>query len=83
MSLQNQVNFGHALKTLIPVLLILVSWGISVETMRKDVDENTEDISEMKEDAKEIKLQAAKNHKEVMQGLHNIQLELKDKKDRE
>ena len=83
MSLQNQVNFGHVLKTLVPTLVLLLGWGISVEIMRKDVTENIKDIREIKGDAKEIKKQASDNHQEVMQSLHNIQLELKDKKDRE
>ncbi|MAF37137.1 hypothetical protein CL622_08555 [archaeon] len=83
MYFKNQVNFGHILSILAIVIIPLLIWGFSVEAMRKDVERNTNDITEIKSEAKEIKLQNTKNHNEVMDKLHEIELQLKDKKDRE
>ena len=87
-----------ALAILSAVVIPLSIWGVSVEKKfvgtKKDINTNSKGLLAQKIDIenveKELKSKVRylngvqeKNHKEVMMGLHNIQLELKDKKDRE
>ncbi len=71
-----EVTFGNILAILASIIIPLIVWGVSVETRFSKVVENTEDVIELKFDTKE-------NHKEVMAKLHEIDLKLKDKQDRE
>lgn len=87
-----------ALSLLAVVVIPLSIWGVSVEKKfvgtKKDITTNSKAILfqkvELDNVEKEFKSKVRflngvqeKNHKEVMTGLHNIQLQLKDKKDRE
>ena len=84
--------------TVIGIIVIpLIGWGISVETRFAEPHENTRAIKEVKLDVKENtvyigridekiddKLAADnKNFLLVLSKLHDIQLQLKDKKDRD
>ena len=66
-----------------PVELPLMVWGVNVEKRFEQVIDNTGDVKELRMDSKATKRTIQQNHNEVMGGLHNIQLQLKDKKDRE
>jgi cell division protein YceG involved in septum cleavage len=76
------VTFGHILTILAIIIIPLFIWGINVEVKLEQVNDNSEDIIELKKDSKLTNIIMQKNHIEVMKQLHNIELQVKDKKDR-
>ena len=78
----------------VPVLLTaigaivapLIIWAVKIERRLERGSEreadNTREIIDLKADAKETSKIIQNNHTEVMKGLNNIQLQLKDKADR-
>jgi len=87
-----------ALTILAVVIIPLSVWGVNVEKKfvetKKDINTNSKGLLSQKKEIADIEKEfkskvrylngvQEKNHKEVMIGLHNIQLQLKDKKDRE
>ncbi|MCP4083254.1 MAG: hypothetical protein GY743_23790 [Planctomycetaceae bacterium] len=78
-----QITFGHILTILGIIIIPLIIWGINVEKRFVKVIENTQDIEVLKVDYKSSSKAIQRNHNEVMYGLHKIELQLKDKKDRE
>lgn len=91
-------NLPIALTILTVIVIPLSIWGVSVEKKfvgtKRDINTNSNELlvqkKELADVEKEFKSKVRylngvqeKNHKEVMIGLHNIQLQLKDKKDRE
>lgn len=76
------VTFGHILTILAIIIIPLFIWGINVEVKLEQVNDNSEDIVELKKDSKLTNIIMQKNHIEVMKQLHNIELQVKDKKDR-
>ena len=81
--MKKQVTFGHILTILAIIIIPLMVWGINVERRFEQVIDNTTEIKELKTEKKEMNNIISENHEEVMNGLHNIELQLKDKKDRE
>lgn len=81
--MNKQVTFGHILSFLAIIVIPLLIWGFRVESGLGQTRNNTEDIIELKKDSKLTNIIMQKNHIEVMKGLHNIELQVKDKKDRE
>ena len=85
--MNKQVTFSHILTILAIIVIPLMVWGINVEVRNNEQDSkifnNKEDISEVKKDTKIMVGLIQMNHDETMKGLHNIELQLKDKEDRE
>ena len=81
--MKNQVTFGHLLALLIGIIIPIIIWGSNVERRFEQVIHNTEDIEVLKNDLKETSKTNQENFDKVFEYLHNIELELKDKKDRE
>ena len=81
--MNKQVTFGHILTILSIIIIPLFIWGINVQVQLKQVEDNSEDIIELKKDSKLTNIIMQKNHIEVMKQLHNIELQVKDKEDRE
>lgn len=81
--MKNQVNFSHLIAVIVGILIPVIIWAVSVETRFKDVTGNREDITILKEDLKEYGQSNQQNFDKMFQKLHNIELSLKDKKDRE
>jgi hypothetical protein len=85
--MNKQVTFGHILSFLAIIIIPLLIWGVNLEVrdsrQDKDIFNNKEDITEIKEDTRIMVELIQMNHNETMKGLHNIELQLKDKKDRE
>lgn len=80
------------------VVIPLSIWGVTVEKKfvgtKKDITTNSKSIlsqkieldnvkNEFKSKVRYLNRVQEKNHNEVMEGLHKIELQLKDKKDRE
>jgi len=81
--MKNQVTFGHVLTVLAIIVLPLLLWGINVEKRLEKVINNSEEIKLLKTELKDSKKSNQDNFDEVLEKLHNIELVLKDKKDRE
>ena len=85
--MNKQITFGHILTILSIIVIPLIVWGVNVEVRNKAQNSailnNKEDITEVKRDTKVMVGLIQMNHDETMKGLHNIELQLKDKKDRE
>lgn len=81
--MNKQVTFGHVLSILAILVFPLIIWGVSIETRFKQVIENTKDIDAVTIDLNSNHQKVETNHLEIMVQLHNIELQLKDKKDRE
>lgn len=80
--MNKQVTFGHILSFLAIIVIPLLIWGFRVESGLSDIKNNSIDIIELKKDSRLTNIIMQKNHIEVMKGLHNIELQVKDKKDR-
>jgi|TARA_R110000851_G_scaffold3153_1_gene12866 uncharacterized membrane protein len=80
--MNTQVNFSHLIAVIIGILIPTVIWGVSVETRFEKVYSNSEDIVTLKEDLKELSKNNQINFDKVLVKLHDIDLSLKDKKDR-
>lgn len=81
------------LMVLTVIVIPLSIWGVGVETRfgkRKgetalnsvEIENQGKDIDCLKEDVKGTNEELKQNHKEVMDSLHQIELQLKDKKDK-
>ena len=81
--MNKQVTFGHILTFLGIIVIPLIIWGNSIETRFERVIVNSNEIEDLKIESKNADVTIQNNHIEIMQQLHNIELQLKDKKDRE
>ena len=81
--MNKQVNFGHILALLSIIVIPLLIWGVNVERRFEHVKANTEDINIITEIILTNQKRIQANHDEVMKGLHIIELQVKDKKDRD
>ena len=81
--MNKQVTFGHILTILSVIVIPLMVWGVNVERRFEHVLENTKEIEVLKDYSIKASEKTQLNHDEVMGQLHNIELQLKDKKDRE
>lgn len=85
--MNKQVTFGHILTILAIIIIPLFLWGVNVERRNEkqtaDISNNTEDIKENKKDKKIMLEIIQNNHNETMKGIHSIDLQLKDKQDRQ
>lgn len=81
--MSKQITFGHILTILSIIIIPMIIWGVNVEKRFEKVISNTEDIKVLQERANSSAITIQNNHKEVMMGLHNIELQLKDKKNRD
>ena len=80
--MKNQVTFGHLIALLVGIILPVIIWGANVERRFEQVIHNTQDIELLKKDLKEASNKNQENFDKVFEYLHNIELELKDKKDK-
>lgn len=81
--MNKQVTFGHILTILAVIVIPLMVWGVNVERRFEHVIDNSKEIQTLKEYTLKSSEKTQLNHDEVMGQLHNIELQLKDKKDRE
>jgi len=81
--MNKQVNFGHILGLLSVFVIPLLIWGINVERRFEHVIINTKDINTVTGIILSNQKRIQDNHDEVMTGLHIIELQVKDKKDRD
>jgi len=81
--MNKQVNFGHILGLLSVIVIPLLIWGINVERRFEHVIINTKDINTVTGIILSNQKRIQDNHDEVMTGLHIIELQVKDKKDRD
>lgn len=80
--MKNQVTFGHLIALLVGIILPVIIWGANVERRFEQVIHNTKDIELLQKDLKEASDKNQENFNKVFEYLHNIELELKDKKDK-
>lgn len=76
------VTFGHILTILAIIIIPLLYWGVNVEKRLEQVPDNSADIETLKIKEEKAEATSLKRHLEVKEMLHDIQLQLKDKKDR-
>jgi len=81
--MNKQVTFGHILTILSIIVIPLMVWGVNVERRFEQVIDNANDIESITIELNGSRDDIQTNHLEVMKQLHNIELQLKDKKDRE
>jgi len=81
--MNKQVTFGHILTILSIIVIPLMVWGVNVERRFEQVIYNANDIESITIELNGSRDDIQTNHLEVMKQLHNIELQLKDKKDRE
>jgi len=88
--MKTEVTFGRLLAIMSVLVLPLLGWGVSVETRFESTKEDKEDISENKKSIKDIKSKLEDKAKSdnanfvlVLEKLHDIELQVKDKKDRD
>lgn len=87
--MKNIVTFGHAVAILSIIVLPLIGWGVSVETRFEGSKSNTLEIEENKKEIESLQQKLEEKAKSdnanfilVLEKLHEIELELKDKKNR-
>jgi hypothetical protein len=80
--MKNGVNFSHLIAVIVGILIPVIIWGSSVETRFEGVNSNSEDIIILKLDLKESSKSNQSNFDKVLLKLHEIELSVKDKKDR-
>lgn len=87
MTLQSAAKILDIIKIVGGAICVIALWAASVEISlnnnSKDILENSEDIEIIQEDAREIQKKLEENHDEVMNAFHSLELQLKDKEDRE
>lgn len=81
--MKNQVTFSHVMAILSVIVIPLIIWGFFVETRFERVKTNTIGIINLKDDLEKKLVKDDKNFELILKHLHNIELQLKDKKDRE
>ncbi len=74
--MKTNLNVGHAIALLVGILIPIIVWGVNIEKRFVQVDINSKDIVKLKQENKEV-------FGEIRDKLHNIELSLKDKKDKE
>lgn len=80
--MKNQVTFGHLVALLVGIVIPVIIWGANVERRFEQVIHNTTDIEMLQKELKEASDKNQENFNKVFEYLHNIELELKDKKDK-
>lgn len=80
--MNKEVTFGNILALLAVIVIPLIIWGVSVEKRFEQVTTNNNNIVTITLDSKEDREKMQENHDEVIEELHLIKLELKDKADR-
>lgn len=80
--MQRQVTFGHILVLIVSILIPLIIWGTTIEVRFSQVITNTEEINDLKTENKKLNIMIQQHHLEVLEVLHIIELQLKDKKDK-
>lgn len=81
--MSKQVTFGHILTIMGLIIVPLLIWGVNVERRFEHVINNSNEIETLKIKSIDVEATSLKRHLEVKEMLHDIQLKLKDKKDRE
>jgi hypothetical protein len=81
--MKNQVTFNHIIALFSVIVLPLIVWGVSVEKTKQTVAGNSVEITLLKTELKQSEKSNQENFDEVLEKLQDIQLQLKDKKDRE
>jgi len=77
------VKIKHLLWTIASLLVYSFVFGMNVNSKLNKVDNNESDVVELKQNYKDMNSLIIKNHDAVIDGMHAIELQLKDKKDRE
>lgn len=81
--MKNQVTFSHILAILAVLVIPLFIWGVNVEKRFEKTITNSEKIKVLKQDLKETKQSTEDKYDKILEKLQDIELQLKDKKDRE
>ena len=85
--MSKNVTFGHILTILAIIIIPLFLWGINAEIRIGRNEDNTSinktEIAEIKSEYKKIIELISEKHDKTMEGLHKIELQVKDKQDRE
>ena len=79
---KKELTFTNLITILGIIIIPLIIWGKNVETRLEHVLVNAEQIIEIKRELKDIKDTNQENHEELIELLHKIELQLKDKEDR-
>ena len=79
---KKELTFTNLITILGIIIIPLIIWGKNVETRLEHVLVNAEQIIEIKRELKDIKDTTQENHEELIDLLHKIELQLKDKEDR-
>ena len=79
---EQQVTFGHILTILAVLIIPLVIWGATIESRFEQVKTNKTNIEKLERVDTDSAIERKKNHEEVMDLLHRIELQLKDKQDK-
>lgn len=79
---KKELTFTNLITILGIIIIPLIIWGKNVETRLEHVPVNAEQIIEIKRELKDIKDTTQENHEELIELLHKIELQLKDKEDR-
>ena len=87
--MRKQVTFGHILTILSIIIVPLFVWGVNVERRFEKVITNSEDVQQNEASIKEIQTQLSKKEESdnanfilVLEKLHDIELQMKDKQNR-
>lgn len=81
-----QITLGHAISFIVGILIPILIWGVGVERSiaksRAEIENNKKEIEELKGNYKTLKITIDDNHKELINGIHSLDLKLKDKANR-
>lgn len=80
--MKTQVTFGHLVMVIIGIIIPVIIWGANVERRFEQVITNTEDVQEMKKEVRQLQATTNENYIKILEKLNDIELQLKDKKDR-
>lgn len=81
--MDKQPTFGQIATLLSIIVIPLMIWGVNVERRFETVIKNSEEIKALKTTLNNYIRDSNENHIEIMEQLHNIELQLKDKKNRD
>lgn len=84
--MKKQLNVSHLIALTIGIIIPLVIWGGTVEKRfvktTVKIENNIDNINFLKKDLKDLSTSNQINFEKVLSKLHNIELSLKDKKDK-
>lgn len=81
--MNKQPTFGQIATLLSMIVIPLIIWGVNVERRFETVIDNKQEIQALKVNFGNLIHDMNDNHEEEMKKLHLIELQLKDKKNRE